>query len=131
MKAVLITGTSIAQAQGKEHGKLSAKYKDSVAVCEMDESDMAALKIEPGQTVKVTSPYGSITVKAAKSREPRPGLVFIPVGPWANRLVGPETGGTGTPSYKGLEVEVEPAPGEKVPDLEELMAEARGGNEKW
>lgn len=127
LKAVLITGTSIAQAQGKEHGKLSARYKDSVAVCEMDEEDMAALKVEPGQTVRVVSPYGSVTVKAAKSRESRPGLVFIPVGPWANRLIGPETDGTGTPSYKGLEVEVEPAPRERVPNLEELMAEVRGG----
>jgi formylmethanofuran dehydrogenase subunit D len=29
------------------------------------------------------------------------------MGPWANALVGSDTGGCGTPQFKGVEVEVE------------------------
>jgi formylmethanofuran dehydrogenase subunit D len=35
-------------------------------------------------------------------------MVFIPMGPWANSLVGPDTGGCGTPQFKGVEVVIEP-----------------------
>jgi formylmethanofuran dehydrogenase subunit D len=36
-------------------------------------------------------------------------MVFIPMGPVANELVGSETDGTGMPTFKGLTVEEEPA----------------------
>ena len=126
LKMVLVTGTSMAQAQGKEHGKLSQKFKEAAAICELTEEDMAKLGVKPGAPVRLTSPYGSVVVKAVKAREPTPGVAFIPTGPWANALTTPQTGGTGIPSYKCLEVEVEPAPGEKVLDLEELLKQTVG-----
>jgi formylmethanofuran dehydrogenase subunit D len=36
------------------------------------------------------------------------GLLFIPMGPTANKLVSAETFGTGMPNFKGESVEVEP-----------------------
>ncbi|RLI30394.1 MAG: hypothetical protein DRO46_00530 [Candidatus Hecatellales archaeon] len=126
MKFVLVTGTTLSQAQGKEHGKVSPKYKEAVAVCELAEEDMERLGVKPGDPVRVTSPYGSVVVKAVKARDPTPGIAFIPTGIWANAVTAPETSAAGIPSYKCIEVEIEPAPGEKVPDLEELLKQSVG-----
>lgn len=126
MKLILITGTSLAQGQAKEFGKLSSKYRDSCAVCEMDEVDMKTLGVEPAQNVRVKSKHGTVVLRAAKAREPRPGVVFIPAGPWANVLIGTETHGTGMPLFKGVEVEVESSLSEKVLDLKELMEKTYG-----
>jgi len=121
MKAVLITGRTMAQGRSKEYGKTSSKYLESCAVCEIDETDLAKIQVKPGENVKITTKYGSIIVKAAKSIETTPGLIFIPYGPWANMLIGNETQGTGMPSFKGVEAEIEPATSEKVLSLEELL----------
>ncbi|MHC1586115.1 MAG: molybdopterin dinucleotide binding domain-containing protein [Candidatus Hecatellaceae archaeon] len=126
MKFILVTGTSMAQAQGKEHGKTSAKYKEAAAICELAEEDMAKLNVKPGDPVRVKSAYGSVVVRAVKAREPTPGVAFIPSGPWANAVTSPETGGSGIPSYKSLEVEIEPAPGEQILDLPDLLRQTVG-----
>jgi len=127
LKFILVTGTSLKQAQGKEHGKTSERYKEAVAVCELAEEDLAKLGVKPGDPVRVKSPYGSVVVRAAKAREPTPGVAFIPSGPWANAVTSPQTHGAGIPSYKSLEVEVEPAPGEEIPDLPSLLKQTLGG----
>ncbi|MGZ8886382.1 MAG: molybdopterin dinucleotide binding domain-containing protein, partial [Halobacteriota archaeon] len=58
---------------------------------------------------------GEVVVRAIKSPYgPHPGIVFIPMGPWANQVVDPETNTTGMPSYKGIMVTITPAPGKKV-----------------
>ncbi len=122
LKVSLLTGRTLSQGQGKEYGKLSEEYWKSVAICEIDPDDMKRLEIKEGQNVKLTTGFGSAVVRAVKSaRGPHPGVVFIPYGPWANLLVNPRTHGTGMPSFKGLSAEIEPAPGEQVLSLEELM----------
>lgn len=127
LKFTLITGTAMVQAQAKEHGKLAKKYKDVAAVCELDETDMARIGVKPGEHVRVKSRFGSVVVRAVKAREPTPGIAFIPTGPWANAVTSPQTQGTGIPSYKSLEVEIEPAPGEEVLDLPRLLKQTLGG----
>ena len=52
-------------------------------------------------------------------------VVFIPMGPWANVLVGPDTGGCGTPHFKGVKVEVV-ATDEPIQDIRDLFLN-RGG----
>ncbi|MEM3737644.1 MAG: molybdopterin dinucleotide binding domain-containing protein [Candidatus Bathyarchaeia archaeon] len=126
LRLILVTGVSVAEAKGKEHGKLSREYKDGVALCEMDERDMKALGVEPGQNVRVTSKYGSIVVKVSKMKEPNPGIIFIPTGAWANQLIGAETYCSGMPDFKGVEVEVEAAPTEPVLDLRDLLKATYG-----
>ena len=54
------------------------------------------------------------------------GVAFFPYGPWANRLFSSETGGTGMPSFKGVEATVRLAEGMEVPTLRELVEELRG-----
>jgi formylmethanofuran dehydrogenase subunit D len=122
LKVSLLTGRTIRQGQGKEYGKLSERYWKSVANCEIDPEDMKYLGVKENQSVKITTDYGSVVVKAVKSlRAPHRSMVFVPYGPWANIIVNTETHGTGMPSFKGIEAIVEPAPNEQVLHLQELL----------
>lgn len=100
---------------------------ESVAVCQMDPEDMRELGIKENKNVRVTTDFGSVVVKAVKSkRGPHPKVIFIPYGPWANALVDPETSGIGMPSFKGIPAEVEPALTERVLSLPELLEKLFG-----
>jgi len=108
MRAILVTGRSLGQGLGLELGKFSDTYFRSATTCEMNPEDMGKLKVEAGELVRISTNHGSVTVRAIKALEELPqGIVFIPYGPWINLVVRPETHGTGMPSFKGIEVEVE------------------------
>ena len=118
----LLTGRTIDQGTGREHGKLSEEYQRSVAICEMDPDDIKRLGVRENDNVRVATDFGSVVVRAVKSaRAPHPRVIFIPYGPWASLIVNPETHGTGMPSLKGLPAGVEPAPKEGVLSLRELL----------
>ncbi|MEM3673212.1 MAG: molybdopterin dinucleotide binding domain-containing protein [Candidatus Bathyarchaeia archaeon] len=122
LKVTLVTGRTIEQGVGKERGKISKEYMESVSVCHMDPEDLKKLKVKDGTNVLVSTSYGSVVVKALKSlRAPHPGIIYIPYGPWANVVVNPETNGIGTPSFKGIPAEVEPAPDKPILSLTELL----------
>ena len=122
LKVTLLTGRTIEQGVGKERGKSSKEYLESVSVCYMDPEDMKKLGVKDKTNVLVSTDYGSVVVKALKSkRAPHPGKIFIPYGPWANVVTDPKTHGVGMPSLKGIPAEVEPAPKRPVLSLEELL----------
>lgn len=122
LKVTLLTGRTIEQGVGKEHGKSSKEYFESVSVCYMDPADLKKLGIKDKTNVLVSTDYGSVVVRALKSkRAPHPGKIFIPYGPWANAITDPETHGIGMPSLKGIPAEVEPAPDRHVLSLEEIL----------
>jgi formylmethanofuran dehydrogenase subunit D len=124
LQVTLLTGRTIEQGVGKELGKASKEYMESVAVCFMDPEDLEKLGIKEKTNVQVYTDHGSVTVKALKSlRAPHFGVIFIPYGPWANIVVNPETHGIGMPSFKGIPAEVEPAPNLPLLSLEELLKE--------
>jgi formylmethanofuran dehydrogenase subunit D len=126
LKVSLVTGRTIDQGCGKEYGKLSEEYFNSVAICEMNPEDMKKLKLRDGDKVKVATKSGSVVVKARKSKRIRsPGMVFIPYGPWANLVLASNTGGTGMPLLKGVQVDVEPTDGE-VLRLRDLLIQSLG-----
>ncbi|MBS7610703.1 molybdopterin dinucleotide-binding protein [Candidatus Bathyarchaeota archaeon] len=109
VKMILVSGRSLEQGLGKEASKFSKRYIDVTAVCQLDPEDMSRLSIGEGESLRISSQHGSIIVKAVKSKHaPHPGVIFMAYGPWVNNLTSPETHGTGMPSFKGLEVEVEP-----------------------
>jgi formylmethanofuran dehydrogenase subunit D len=122
LKVTLLTGRTIEQGAGKEHGKSSKEYVESVSICFIDPEDMKKLGIKDGINVQVSTAFGSVVVKAKKSlRAPHPGVIFIPYGLWANVVVDPETHGIGMPSFKGIPATLEPAPDKPVLGLEELL----------
>jgi len=122
LKVTLLTGRTIEQGVGKEHGKASEDYQESVSVCFIDPEDLKKLGIKDRTNVQISTQYGAVILKATKSpRAPHQGVVFIPYGPWANIIVNPETDGIGMPSLKGIPAEIQPAPAKHVCGLRELL----------
>jgi len=129
LRVTLITGRTIEQGVGKEMGKGSIEYYDSAAVCFFDKADLVKLGIKSGTSVRVSSKYGSVIVKARKYQwGVMPGMVFMPCGSWANAICGNETFSMGMPLFKGFPVEVEAAPNEPVLTLDELLMKEFGRN---
>ena len=127
LKVTLLTGRTIEQGVGKEQGKASNDYMESVAVCYIDPEDLKLLRIKEKTNVQVSTKHGSVVVKALKSpRGSQHGAVFIPYGPWANAVVCPETNGVGMPSFKGTPAEIEPAADKPILDLKQLLNEQFG-----
>lgn len=62
LKIIILTGRTIDQGCGKEIGKASKEYVDSVAICEMNEGDMKRLGVRDGDRVKVTTEVGSVVL---------------------------------------------------------------------
>ncbi len=126
LKVSLLTGRTINQGRGKESGKLTKEYLDSVTICQIDPGDMKILGVKENTNVKVTTNFGSTVLKAMKSaRAPHPKVVFIPYGPWASLVMDPRTHGTGMPSLKGIPAEIEPASTEEVLGLQDLLDQLR------
>ena len=111
----LITGRTIQQGVAIEGGKEKPRYREACGIIELDPSDFEKLGAWRNTNVRVTSAHGSVVVKAIDATQgPHPGLGWIPMGPWANSVVNPNTYSTGMPTFKGIPVEVEPAPNEPV-----------------
>ena len=127
LPVTLITGRTIEQGVGKEQGKASRGYVDSVSVCYIDPEDLKKLAIKEKVNVLVSTKYGSVVLKALKSlRTPHAGLIFVPYGPWANAIADPETDSMGMPSLKGVPAEIEPATDRSLLSLAELLKEQFG-----
>jgi formylmethanofuran dehydrogenase subunit D len=111
----LISGRTIQQGVAIESGKEKPSYRTACGIIEMDNADLKALGAWKNTNVKVTSDYGSVVVKAVEATQgPHPGVAFIPMGPWANSIVNPDTYSTGMPTFKGTPVKVEIAMDEPI-----------------
>lgn len=127
LRVTLLSGRTIEQGVGKEYGKASPEYFDACSMVYMDADDMKKLGVKNNTNVKVTTPVGSVVLKAVKyPRGATPGIIYIPYGPWANAVCSDATTSIGMPSFKGTPAEVEAAPNEKVLSIEELMMEEFG-----
>jgi formylmethanofuran dehydrogenase subunit D len=121
LEVSLLTGRTIDQGCGKESGKFSESYMESVAICEMNAEDMKKLGIRDNAKVKVTTQFGSVVIKAKKSRRLKTlGTIFIPYGPWANQILASNTNSTGMPLLKGIKATVEPTE-TKILNVHELL----------
>jgi len=103
---ILITGRTREQAGGLHKGKDSDAYRQATALVEMCPEDMARLAIEEGRTVRLRTGSDQVEVPVKTGALPS-GMLFIPMGPVANRLIDTETEGTGMPAFKGLTVKME------------------------
>ncbi len=122
IKLNLISGRTIQQGVSMEGGKEKPAYREACGIIEMDPADVKRMGIWVPANVRVTSPYGSVVVKAINATMgPHPGVAFIPMGPWANQVIDPNTYSTGMPTFKGTPIEVEPAEMEKVLGSIELV----------
>ncbi|HSQ02303.1 MAG TPA: tungsten-dependent formylmethanofuran dehydrogenase subunit FwdD [Methanobacterium sp.] len=121
MNFILNTGRTIWQGQAIESGKDLQMYVDAAAVCNMNRNQMEELGVKDGDNIEVVSEYGDVVVKVVTAKEELPDvMIYIPMGPWANRVIRPNTDSTATPSFKNIPVEINPTD-EAVLDMPTLM----------
>jgi formylmethanofuran dehydrogenase subunit D len=106
---ILIPGRTSKQGVGISEGKFKEGYVSETQTLLMAPSDMQRLAVKEGDRVQLTSEFGSIEVRvaAAKGDELPPGLLFIAYGDLSSRLMGGDTHGSGMPTSKGLDVQLE------------------------
>jgi formylmethanofuran dehydrogenase subunit D len=107
-------GRTTKQGQQINVGKDSATYQAIVNTITMHPDDMKEAGIIAGSNVLVRSDNGEATFKCQEGKVPT-GMIFVPYGPPTCRLMGQTTDGTGMPTSKGWEVEVEPVAANETP----------------
>ena len=123
---ILLTGRTINQGVALEGGKVSKENVRAAGICAFDRDDFRKLDCLVGTPVKITTDFGEVTVYSTISDEgPHPGILFVPMGPWANQLVNPDSQGCGTPTYKGMKAKVEVMKSGKVLDALELIGKLK------
>ena len=123
---ILLTGRTINQGVALEGGKVTKENVRAAGICAIDRDDFKKLDCLVGTPVKITTDFGEVIVYSTISEEgPHPGILFVPMGPWANQLVNPDTQGSGTPTYKGMKAKVEVIKSGKVLDALELIGKLK------
>ena len=107
---ILIPGRTSRQGCGISEGKFLENYQDEITKLQVTPADMKRIGIEAGDRVRLRSEHGEIEVevKPSKGDELPEGLLFIAYGDLSSRLMGGDTHGSGMPTSKGLDVELEP-----------------------
>ena len=100
-------GRTTKQGQQINIGKDTPEYLAITTTIIMNVDDMKEAGILSGATVRVRSDNGESLFQCKDGKVPR-GMIFVPYGPPTCRLMGNTTDGTGMPTSKGWEVEVEP-----------------------
>jgi formylmethanofuran dehydrogenase subunit D len=119
---ILLTGRTIDQGVALEGGKTTKESVRAAAICAFDSNDFKKLDTLVGTPVKIITDYGEVIVYSTLSEEgPHPGIIFIPMGPWANQVVNPDSQSCGTPTYKGMKAKVEVVKSGKVLDALDLI----------
>lgn len=103
---IMNAGRTTKQGQQINVGKDHAEYQAIVSTLNMHPEDMKAVGIQSGSTVRVWSESGEATFRCVEGKVPQ-GMIFVPYGPPTCHLMGQTTDGTGMPTSKGWEVEVE------------------------
>lgn len=100
-------GRTTKQGQQINVGKDGAEYRAIVNTITMNPDDMKEAGIVSGGMVLIRSDNGQAEFLCKEGKVPS-GMIFVPYGPPTCRLMGQSTDGTGMPTSKGWEVEVEP-----------------------
>ena len=123
---ILLTGRTINQGVALEGGKVSKENVRAAGICSFDRDDFIKLDCLVGTPIKITTDFGEVIVYSTISDEgPHPGIIFVPMGPWANQLVNPDSQGCGTPTFKGMKAKVEVIKSGKVLDALELIGKLK------
>nr|MDO8080156.1 molybdopterin dinucleotide binding domain-containing protein [Candidatus Freyarchaeota archaeon] len=107
----------------KEPG--SKSYVESTAVVLLSKEDMDRYGIKNGDSVKVTTKFGAVVVKAYQTDETKKGIALMPNGPWFNSIADPDIDTTGNNSYYVLNAGIE-ATNEEVLGTEKLFGKLLG-----
>ncbi len=108
---ILIPGRTSEQGCGISEGKFLDKYQQQINSLQVAPGDMQRLGLAEGDRVRLTScergQQVEVTVVEAKGDELPEGLLFIAYGDISSKLMGGDTHGSGMPTSKGIDVELE------------------------
>ena len=106
---ILIPGRTSRQGTALNEGKFTAAYVEETSTLLMCPDDMKRLGLPAGARVRLRTEQGAVELpcQAAKGGELPPGVLFLPYGDLSSRLMGGDTSGTGMPSSKSFDVELE------------------------
>ena len=107
---ILIPGRTSEQGCGISEGKFLDKYQEQINNLQVAPGDMERLGLAEGDRVRLTTDLGQqveVSVIQAKADELPEGLLFIPYGDISSQLMGGDTHGSGMPTSKGIDVELE------------------------
>lgn len=106
---ILIPGRTSDQGCGISEGKFQEKYQREINTLQVNPEDMSRLGISKGDRVRLTSEWNTIevTIEPSKGDELPEGLLFIAYGNLSSLLMGGDTHGSGMPTSKGIDVELE------------------------
>jgi formylmethanofuran dehydrogenase subunit D len=106
---ILIPGRTSKQGCGISEGKFNKNYQSEIGTLRVSPQDFARLELTEGAKVRLTSEFGKIEVAVtqAEAGELPPGVLFIAYGDLSSRLMGGDTHGSGMPTSKGIDVELE------------------------
>jgi formylmethanofuran dehydrogenase subunit D len=107
---ILIPGRTSDQGCGISEGKFQDKYQTEINTLQVAPGDMERLGLAKGDRVRLTNELGQqveVAVTAAKKDELPEGLLFIAYGDISSRLMGGDTHGSGMPTSKGIDVQLE------------------------
>lgn len=106
---LLIPGRTSKQGQQINVGKDEDAYVAMTTTLTVHADDLAECGWAAGDGVRVRSESGEAEFRVQPGNIPR-GMLFVPYGPPTCRLMPTETDGTGMPTSKGWDVEVERIP---------------------
>ncbi len=116
---IMNAGRTTKQGRQINVGKDDAEYEEMVTTLIMHPDDIEDIGASVGGSVRVRSENGEGTFvckeHGGKEGKVPPGMVFIAYGPPTCKLMGQSTDGTGMPTSKGWEVEIEPLAAEEAP----------------
>ena len=106
---ILVPGRTSKQGVGINEGKFNETYQKEITTVLMSPNDMQRLGIENGNKVQLTSEWGQIKINVAPAKKDDlpDGLLFMAYGDLSSRLMGGDTHGSGMPTSKGIDVELE------------------------
>ena len=104
---ILIAGRTSKQGVQINIGKDTAEYEAMTTTLSLSAEDMQEHGIAAGAKVRLSTEFGSAEFTVQPGKVPR-GMIFVPYGPPTCQLYGGDTDGTGMPTSKGWDVEVEP-----------------------
>ena len=106
---ILIPGRTARQGKSMNEGKFKDEYKQETLTLFVCPDDLTRLGLKAGDRVRLKSEQGTAEVicQPAKVGELPSGLLFLPYGDASSRLMAGDTHGTGMPTSKGIDVELE------------------------
>ena len=121
-KVTIVTYRDIFQSAVMEEGRFSEEYLKLSAVIKMDAADIKKLDVKEGDTILVKNTSGEVIVRVENSGyDSHSGIAYMPNSPWSNALVNADTGGSGVPQYKNIEVIVSSAKGASITGIDDFL----------